>query len=111
MRFNMPLVLLLALTIIVTSCKKENVSNVDCFLYTSTVRQIINQPATIKIAGGLFYIVEHSTIDTKLIPCNLSQEFQISNLQVIVSGEVKSSITNAGEPCCSENFVIKKITK
>ncbi len=84
--------------------------NTDCFPNTSTVRQITNAQATIKASGGKFYIVEQGTVDTKLNPCTLSQEFQIDNLQVTISGDVKMTSYGLGEPCCIDNFIVTKIT-
>ncbi len=100
---------LLLLTIAV-SCKKVNQSNV-CFENETTSGQIVNKPATIKLINNQFYIIEQGTIDTRLNPCNLPEEFKVDNLQVTISGDVKTTIYNPGEPCCTENFVITKIVK
>ena len=98
-------------TALIFSCKKDNNANDNCFPNTSTVRQITNAQATVKKAGGKFYIVENESIDTKLNPCTLPQEFQVDNLQVIISGDVKSTLQGGLEPCCTENFIITKISK
>ena len=102
--------LLLAVTILFSSCEKEEIEVIDCFPNEATTRQIINKQATIKLANNQYYIVENGAIDTKLIPCNLPQEFQINNLVVTISGDVKATIQN-GTPCCSENFVISNIVR
>ena len=94
------------------SCKKDNNKIDDCFPNSTTSRQILNKPATIKQQpGGLFYIVEQGTIDTKLNPCNLTPEFQVDNLLVIISGDVKATVQGGPGPCCTENFVITKIAR
>ena len=94
------------------SCKKDETKTNDCFPNSTTYRQIIDKPATIKLQpGGLFYIVEQGTIDTKLNPCNLSSDFQVDNLQVTISGDVKTTIQGGPGPCCTENFVITKIIR
>jgi hypothetical protein len=102
---------LLVTAIIVCSCKKDNNGNTDCFPNSSTVRQITNGQATIKEVGSKFYIVEQGSIDTKLNPCSLPTQYQVNNLQVTISGDVKSTLQGGPEPCCTENFVITKITK
>ena len=69
------LTLLLAVTILFSSCEKEEIEKKDCLSNEATTRQIINKQATIKLANSQFYIVENGAIDTKLIPCNLPQQF------------------------------------
>ena len=103
--------ILLGLTILFHSCKKNDKSKTGCFLNDTTARQIINKQASIKLANGQFYIVEQGTIDTKLILCNLTQEFQVDNLQVTISGDIKATVQGGPAPCCSENFVITKIVR
>lgn len=98
--------------ILPNSCKKENTKTSDCFPNADTYRQIVDRPATVRQqAGGTFYIVEQGTIDTRLNPCNLTTEFQIDNLQVTISGDVKATLQGGTVPCCTENFVITKITR
>lgn len=97
--------------ILVSSCKKDNHPVSDCFPDAVTIRQIINAEATIKEGGGKFYIVEKTSIDSKLNPYSLPAEFQINNLQVKISGDVKATIQVGPDPCCTENFVITKITR
>ena len=92
MRHSLTLIAFLLVMTIISSCKKDNNTNSDCFPNSSNVRQITNAQATIKAAGGKFYIVEQGSIDTKLNPCKLSQEFQENNLQVLVSGDVKLTL-------------------
>jgi hypothetical protein len=94
-----------------SSCRKDSKTLPECFPDTPTNRQVTNQQATVISSGGQFYIIEQGTIDTKLKPCNLQQEFQVNNLQVTISGNVKQTIQGTGEPCCIENFVITKITR
>ena len=103
--------ILLGLIILFHSCKKNDESKTGCFLNDTTARQIINKQASIKLSNGQFYIVEQGTIDTKLIPCNLTQEFQVDNLQVTISGDIKATVQGGPAPCCSENFVITKIVR
>ena len=112
MRHSLTFIAFVLVTTII-SCKKDNNTNTDtdCFPNTTTVRQITNAQATVKAAAGKFYIIEQGSIDTKLNPCNLAQEFQIDNLQVTISGDVKTTSYAVGEPCCTDNFVITKITK
>ena len=110
MRYFKILIILISTTIIF-SCKKDNHSNPDCFPNTSTVRHITNVQATIKEVSSKFYIVEKGAIDTKLNPCSLSAEFQVDNLQVTISGDVKSTTQGGSEPCCTENFIVTKISR
>ncbi len=57
------------------------------------------------------YLVEEGTIDTRLIPCNLSPDFYKDGLVVRISGLVKTTVRNTMAPCCAENFVIVKISR
>ena len=92
------------------SCKKAVILTTDCFPNASTFRQIVDKPATVsQQSAGIFFIVEKGTIDTRLNPCNLPADFQVDNLQVVVSGNVKTTIGGTG-PCCTEDFVITKIS-
>lgn len=94
------------------SCKKQEKITTDCFSDVTTVRQIINKPATIRMQpNGNFFIIEQGTIDTKLNPCNLPADFQIDNLNVTLSGNVKFTILNGTFACCTENFVVTKISR
>jgi len=102
------LITLLFLLILFASCKKESKTTTDCFPTDPTSRQITDQQATVKLIDGTFYIVEKGAIDTQLKPCNLSKDFEVDNLQVMVSGKVKGTIFC---PCCTANFVIIKISK
>jgi hypothetical protein len=104
-------ILIFLLVTALSSCKKDNNSTTDCFPNTSMVRQITNGQATVKASGGKFLIVEQGSIDTKLNPCSLPQEFQVDNLQVIISGDVKLTLHGGPEPCCTDNFVITKISR
>ena len=110
MRHCLTIIAFLPLTTIISSCKKDN-SITDCFPNSSTVRQISNEEAMVKAGDGKFYLVEQNTIDTKLNPCTLAEEFQVDNLRVIISGDVKSTQRVAFEPCCTDNFVITKISR
>ena|SRR5688572_13918164 len=100
------------ITSIAISCKKEQ-SDGDCFHDSPTVRQIVNRQAVIKLTATIHpvYIIEQGAVDTKLIPCNFPMQFYADDLQVIISGEVKHTPQSPGMPCCTENFVITKITR
>ncbi len=114
MRYCLTLLMLPVLIIILNACKKTDKPVTDnCFPGTATVRQIINKPAVIKLTATIsaVYIVEQGSIDGKLIPCNLPQEFYQNDLQVVISGEVKATLQGGPGPCCTENFVITKITR
>ena len=109
MRQIIPLAGFLVLTLALTNCKKTKTDN--CFENDPTSGQIVNKQATVKLMNNKFYLVEQFTIDTWLNPCNLAREFRIDNLQVTISGDVKTTTYPPGEPCCTENFVITKIAK
>jgi hypothetical protein len=105
--------LLLTLSTIVSFCKKNKNSS-GCSPDASTVRQITNKQATIKVTATYtypVYIIEQGSVDTKLVPCNFPMEFYQNDLQVVISGDVKYTIRKDSDPCCIENFVITKITK
>jgi hypothetical protein len=91
------------------SCKKNNTESANCFSDIATTRTIVDKAASISFANNNYYIVEQSTIDTRLLPCNLSDEFKVNGLIVTVSGEVKNTVISGA--CCTENFVITKIVK
>ncbi len=111
MRHSMTLIAFVLPMTMISSCKKDNNTNTECFPNSSTVRQITNAKATVRAVGGKFYLVEQGTIDTKLNPCTLTQEFQVDSLQVTISGDVKLTQYNGLEPCCTDNFLISKISR
>lgn len=94
----------------IISCKKTK-ANIGCPLITDVIQVIIKQPATINISDDKVYIVPKGSIDTRLIPCNLADEFRVDKLEVIVSGEVLLTSRVAGEPCCEPAFGITEISK
>lgn len=94
-----------------SACKKSNNEVVNCYPDALTIRSIINKPATVRqLSSGEFYLIEAGTIDSRLIPCELPEAFKINNLNVFVTGEVKGILQPPLAPCCSEGFVIFKIT-
>jgi hypothetical protein len=114
MRHYLTVTLFFILITIVISCKKEEKKwTPDCFYNAITVRQISNKQAVIKVTATIYgvYIIEQGSIDTKLIPCNLPMEFIQGDLQVIISGDVKATPQGGPGPCCTENFVITKISR
>ena len=112
MRDSLTLITFSILMTIVGSCKKDK-NTTGCFPGASTIRTITNKQAIIKVTATInpVYIVEQGSIDTKLIPCNLPKEFFQNDLQVFISGDVKSTPQDRPGPCCTENFVITKITR
>jgi hypothetical protein len=113
MRHLLPIMALFSLVIIVSSCKKDKNSSAPCFPDAATVRKITNKQAVIKLTATInpVWIIEQGSIDTKLIPCNFPMEFYQNDLQVVISGDVKSTLQSGPAPCCNENFVITKITR
>lgn len=101
----------LFLTFLFISCKKDSNHNKDCLPNGKILRQITDQPATVKNINGQFYLVENNAVDSRLNPCNLDKDYQVDNLQVTISGEVKSVVQPGPGPCCTENFVITEISK
>jgi|GEM_PF-2011081 len=94
------------------SCKKDNTKPTDCFSKADSYRQIVDKPATVRQQpGGTFFIVEQGTVNTRLNPCNLPTDFQVDNLQVTISGDVKATMQGGPGPCCTEILVITKITR
>lgn len=94
-----------------SACKKDSSSNNGCSPGTATARYITNSQATIKATGGQFFIVEKDAIDTRLAPCSLAANFQVNDLPVTISGEVKVASHGGDMPCCTNNFVISKISR
>jgi hypothetical protein len=111
MRRNFPLSAVLTLLVLFYACKKKNDAG-ECFSGVSTIRQIVDKPAVVKVTATVnaVYFVEQGAIDTKLVPCNLPKEFIQNDLQVTISGDVKATTQNGGL-CCTENFVITKIRR
>lgn len=94
------------------ACKKQSRSSTDdCFPDTSTARYVTNGSAVVSEVSGEFYLIEQGTIDTRLRPCNLPDDFKTNGLAVKISGEVKSTYQSGVGPCCTENFVITKISR
>ncbi len=112
MRHFLTLIAFFILVTIVSSCKKEKKSG-ECFPGAAIVRQIINKQAVIKLTATIHpvWLIEQGSIDSKLIPCNFPMEFYQDGLQVIISGEVKSTPQVVPGPCCAESFVISKISR
>lgn len=92
-----------------SSCNKEDDIPAQCLTDISTVRKINNKPAKVMAVGSQFYIIEENTIDTMLNPCNLKKEFQVHDLSVTISGDVKE--TPREGVCCIDDFVITKISR
>lgn len=112
MRFIPALLIATFLFTGLSACKKSSNTNteVDCHLLADqvTIRSLIMQPATIKQEGDLFFIAEDGTIDQKLRPCNLTQDFKVHNLKVVVTGEVKKPSLFSSY-CCVYDLLIHKI--
>jgi hypothetical protein len=109
---RLTLIRIIILLTIVSSCKK-NKETAGCFPDAATVRIIENKQAVIKLSGTVdpVWIIEEGSIDTKLIPCDFPMEFYQDGLRVMISGEVKSTPQNGTTPCCTERFVLTKISK
>jgi hypothetical protein len=97
------------LMIVFFSCKKNEENTSNCFSNIATTRTILNKQATVQLINNEFYIIEKATIDTRLLPCSIKDEFKINNLQVTISGEAKNTVSTGA--CCTENFVITAIRK
>lgn len=100
-----------AIMLLFSFCRKEKGTSNDCFPGAITYRTVIDQPAIVKQAGGVFFLVEQGSIDSKLVPCNLPADFQFDLLPVTISGDVKTTVQGGPGPCCTEYFVIKKIKR
>jgi len=106
------LIIFFILAAIVSSCKKDK-ETTGCYPNATTVRIISNKQAVIKLTATVnpVWIIEQGYTDTKLIPCNFPTGFYQEGLQVIISGEVKSTPQVGPGSCCTENFVITKISR
>ncbi len=108
--FNLS-ILILIVSIICINCKKSKTTTFEnCFTDSPLQRVIINKIATVKLSGQQYYIIEQNAIDTKLVPCNLPNNFKQDNLQVILSGNVKSIPWNTMEPCFTAGLEITSIS-
>lgn len=100
------------LLFVLISCKKSQSKQVPgCFANATTTRQISNKQATIRIDAGQALIVEDGIIDSRLLPCELQNDFKQDGLRVIVSGDVKNLVQSPSGPCCLYNFFITHITR
>lgn len=108
-RFNLSLFGFLIVMALISSCNKEDETPADCLTDISTVMKIKNKPAKVRAVGAQYYIVEENTIDRILNPCNLKKEFQVHDLSITVSGDVKE--TPREGVCCIDDFVITKISR
>lgn len=95
------------LLIFALSCKKEKTLQSDCYKDMRTVRVIENQNAIVKKAGNEFFLVENGAIDTRLKACSLPQQFQVNDLPVTITGNVKE--TQREGICCTDNFELREI--
>jgi hypothetical protein len=102
---------IIAVILSITNCKKESLPVSDCAANDATIRQINNQPATVKLLDGQRYLIEQGAIDSRLKACNLPDSLAIQDLPVIVSGAVKATVQQPGTPCCTDNFVITAIRR
>ena len=102
----------LLLIVVVCSCNKDK-KEAGCNPGAPIIRTILNKTATIKVGAtnDPVYLIEQGSIDTRLIPCNFPMEFYENNLQVTISGEVKSYPQTGTTPCCTESIFITKITR
>jgi hypothetical protein len=102
--------------IIISCCKKkqEGSQNEDpptgCFPGSATIRKIVNKLAVVKVTANGYYIAEQGTYDTRLIPCNLANEYVENDLQITISGDVKARQRSDGI-CCIEDLVITNISR
>jgi hypothetical protein len=92
------------------SCKKEKQKD-SCSSEAAIVRQIDQDSAVVKYSDGSYFIIEDGTIDERLLPCSMTDEFKIDNLRVLISGNVKETIQISGNPCCLAYFEITSISK
>ena len=92
------------------SCKKQEQKD-SCSANAAIVRQIDQDSATVKYSDGSYFIFEDGTIDERLLPCSMTDEFKIDNLRVLISGNVKETVQISGSPCCLAYFEIISISK
>ncbi|WP_336517960.1 hypothetical protein [Pollutibacter soli] len=92
------------------SCKKElHQQSKKCSTDATISRTLSDKKATVEESGGIYFLVEENTIDTKLRACNLPEEFMIDMLAVTFSGLTR--VSNENMVCCVEDLEILKITK
>lgn len=102
------LVLFVIATLLFTvSCKKESTLDQSCSNGDTVVREIVEAVATVHDAGGSFQIIEENTYDTRLLPCNLPEEFKVDQLQVVITGKTLATFQTG--ICCVERLVLQKI--
>lgn len=103
------ILLLFAATI--AGCKKESQSASKCYPDSQTLWKVEKAAGIIIRSGERFYITQVGTIDTRFVPCDLPANFQIDKLNVIFSGDVKVTKSNAAEPCCTNDIALTYISK
>ena len=112
MRQVIAILIVLALTLIIQSCKREN-SYQDCMPDVKTVGTLNNVSGKIGLidspAKYAIYVEGQDTAE--YIPCNLPESFQIQNLKVTISGLVKYTLDPCFTPGCPQGFVITQIAK
>jgi hypothetical protein len=109
MRYYQKFIAAILIISALSSCKKRKDVTADCSPNSPTVRKVTNAQATIKKDQGKYFIIEKGSIDSKLNPCALPEEYQINDFSITVSGDVKE--THQSNICCTENFLITKISK
>jgi len=106
--------LILLLSLVSFACRKaDDEPKTGCDATAQTLRHINNKFATVEVNATIIgvLLVEDNTIDSKLVPCNLPQEYVQHGLKVIISGDVKARKALTNEPCCKDAFVISKIAR
>ncbi|WP_336517962.1 hypothetical protein [Pollutibacter soli] len=106
-----PLVLFVTtLFLFAVSCRKESGLDQSCGDGEPVFREINGAVAMIHaVDGGSFQIIEENTYDTRLLPCNLPEEFKMNKLKVIITG--KTLATAQTGICCVEKLVLKDIRR
>lgn len=99
--------LVITILLIAVSCKKESGLDQSCGNGDTVEREIVEAVATVHDTGGSFQIIEENTYDTRLLPCNLPDEFKMNKLKVIITGKT-FAVAQTGI-CCVEKLALQKI--
>lgn len=111
MKHTLTAILCLVLLFSITACKKNKDAKADCYRDNAVRYEINNQLATVYQVNGEYYIAEQNTIDTRLFPCNLPEEFQQNNINIYITGQVKSLPYSNTRPAGDAALIITQITR
>lgn len=86
---------------LLTGCQKDNNSeNPDCSS-GAVLQSVVDQLAIVKQQGSEFYLIPEGAIDSKYYPCSIPEAFQVNDLPVKITGDIRAKASAGPGPCCN----------